>query len=125
MLCPRADTGCLSLSGQLTVTCLVDPGAFRGLHTFVQSSCDGKGRMEVVSLAATEEAPAHESVPVVSRAEDPSSTTVNPARWDASLSCHASVSCGHCSTSHAQSQYMENLLLRHDCWIISATTQQP
>ncbi|EIE26602.1 Shwachman-Bodian-diamond syndrome, partial [Coccomyxa subellipsoidea C-169] len=42
-------------NSQLTVTCLVDPGAFRSLHTFVQSSCDGEGRMEVVSLAATEE----------------------------------------------------------------------
>lgn len=42
---------------QLTVTCLVDPGAFRGLNTFVQSSCDGEGRMEVVSLAAIEDAP--------------------------------------------------------------------
>ncbi|BDA40780.1 Ribosome maturation protein SBDS [Coccomyxa sp. Obi] len=44
-------------NSQLTVICLVDPGAFRGLNTFVQSSCDGEGRMEVVSLAATEEAP--------------------------------------------------------------------
>jgi hypothetical protein len=35
--------------------CLIEPGAFREMHAFVQKSCDGAGRLEVISLAATEE----------------------------------------------------------------------
>ena len=45
-------------SGQVAVVCLIDPGAFRTMHAFVQGSCDGTGRLDVVSLAAIEEAPA-------------------------------------------------------------------
>ena len=51
--------------------CLVEPGAFREMHSFVQKSCDGSGRLEVISLAATEDvpsvhaAPAHDSLPGV------------------------------------------------------------
>ncbi len=33
--------------------CLVEPGAFREMHSFVQKSCEGSGRLEVISLAAT------------------------------------------------------------------------
>ena len=40
------------------MVCLIDPGAFREMHAFVQGSCDGMGRLDVVSLAATEEVPA-------------------------------------------------------------------
>ena len=56
---------------QVTVMCLVEPGAFREMHSFVQKSCDGSGRLEVISLAATEDvpsvhaAPAHDSLPGV------------------------------------------------------------
>ena len=46
---------------QLSVVCLIDPGAFRQMHAFVQSSCEGAGRLDVVSLAATEEVPSHAS----------------------------------------------------------------
>ena len=46
------------VSGQVAVVCLIDPGAFRTMHAFVQGSCDGMGRLDVVSLAATEEVPA-------------------------------------------------------------------
>ena len=38
---------------QVTVMCLVEPGAFREMHSFVQKSCEGSGRLEVISLAAT------------------------------------------------------------------------
>lgn len=67
---------------QLTVTCLVDPGAFRSLHTFVQGSCDGEGRMEVVSLAATEEAPSvqHAATPEVSSSMENLHIGGNPSR---------------------------------------------
>lgn len=40
---------------QVIVTCLVEPGYFREIHSFVQHSSDGQGRLEVVSLAAIDE----------------------------------------------------------------------
>ena len=40
---------------QVTLMCLIEPGAFREMHAFVQKSYDGAGRLEVISLAATEE----------------------------------------------------------------------
>lgn len=62
--CPRPGT---SLQGwlselstwrhglQVTLMCLIEPGAFREMHSFVQKSCDGSGRLEVISLAAIED----------------------------------------------------------------------
>ena len=35
------------------VVCLVEPGLFRDLHSLVQTSTEGLGRLEVVALAAT------------------------------------------------------------------------
>ena len=43
---------------QVTLVCLIDPGAFRPMHAFLQSACGGAGRLDVLSLAATEDAPA-------------------------------------------------------------------
>ncbi|GAB4814927.1 hypothetical protein N2152v2_001973 [Parachlorella kessleri] len=40
-------------SSQLVVVCLVEPGLFRDLHSLVQSSSEGVGRLDVVALAAT------------------------------------------------------------------------
>lgn len=37
----------------ISVVCLVEPGLFRVMHAFIQSSGQGAGRLEVVSLAAT------------------------------------------------------------------------
>jgi hypothetical protein len=37
----------------VSVVCLVEPGLFRLMHAFIQSSGQGAGRLEVVSLAAT------------------------------------------------------------------------
>ena len=79
--------------------CLVEPGAFREMHSFVQKSCDGSGRLEVISLAATEDAPSVHAVPahdslagVPGRAQampEPSQQAVpavsSPARQAASL----------------------------------------
>jgi hypothetical protein len=50
-------------SSQLVVVCLVEPGLFRDLHNLVQTSAEGLGRLEVVSLAATggEEGPLGEA----------------------------------------------------------------
>ena len=39
--------------------CLVEPGAFREIHSFVQKSCEGSGRLEVISLAAIGEWASH------------------------------------------------------------------
>jgi ribosome maturation protein SDO1 len=41
-----------------SVVCLVEPGTFRSVHTFIQTSSEGAGRLEVLSLAATGEAEA-------------------------------------------------------------------
>ena len=87
--------------------CLVEPGAFREMHSFAQKSCDGNGRLEVISLAATEDtpsvhaAPAHDSlagVPGRTRAvPEPSQQAMpavsSPARLASSLHtlpCHPS-----------------------------------
>jgi hypothetical protein len=40
---------------QVVVVCLVEPGCFRRVHAFVQSVAGGLGRIEVLSLAATQE----------------------------------------------------------------------
>lgn len=40
-------------SSQLVVVCLVEPGIFRDVHSLLQSSAEGLGRLEVVALAAT------------------------------------------------------------------------
>lgn len=39
----------------MVVTCLVEPGYFREVHSFVQQSSEGQGRLEVVSLAAIDD----------------------------------------------------------------------
>ena len=39
----------------MIVTCLVEPGHFRQIHSFVQQSSEGQGRLEVVSLAAIDD----------------------------------------------------------------------
>ena len=39
----------------MTVVCLVEPGCFREVHSFIQAATGGSGRIDVVSLAATEE----------------------------------------------------------------------
>ena len=40
---------------QVIITCLVEPGHFREIHSFVQQSSEGQGRLEVVSLAAIDD----------------------------------------------------------------------
>ena len=40
---------------QVIITCLVEPGYFREVHSFVQQSSEGQGRLEVVSLAAIDD----------------------------------------------------------------------
>ena len=40
---------------QVAVVCLADPGSFRSLHALVQQCGGGRGRLEVASLAATED----------------------------------------------------------------------
>lgn len=42
-------------SSQMIVTCLVEPGHFRQIHSFVQQSSEGQGRLEVLSLAAIDD----------------------------------------------------------------------
>lgn len=37
------------------MVCLVEPGCFREVHSFTQTATGGGGRIDVVSLAATEE----------------------------------------------------------------------
>lgn len=44
---------CCTGSSQLVVVCLVEPGIFRDVHSLLQSSAEGLGRLEVVALAAT------------------------------------------------------------------------
>lgn len=39
----------------MTITCLVEPGHFRQIHSWVQQSSEGQGRLEVVSLAAIDD----------------------------------------------------------------------
>ena len=39
----------------MTITCLVEPGHFRPIHSWVQQSSEGQGRLEVVSLAAIDD----------------------------------------------------------------------
>lgn len=39
----------------MIVTCLVEPGHFRQIHSFVQQSSEGQGRLEVLSLAAIDD----------------------------------------------------------------------
>jgi hypothetical protein len=80
-----AETAIVLASLQLTVVCLVDPGAFRSMHAFTQNSCEGAGRLEVVSLAVTEDAP---------------SATLPPVPADTSSQAH--------STSASSSGYSEN-----------------
>ncbi|KAL4855148.1 Ribosome maturation protein [Chlorella vulgaris] len=46
------------LGDLFSVVCLVEPGTFRSVHTFIQTSSEGAGRLEVLSLAATGEAEA-------------------------------------------------------------------
>ena len=36
------------------MVCLVEPGCFRQLHSFVQQVSEGQGRLEVLALAATD-----------------------------------------------------------------------
>ena len=40
---------------QVTVVCLVKPGCFREVHSFIQTAKGGGGRIDVVALAATED----------------------------------------------------------------------
>ncbi|KAL3140164.1 54S ribosomal protein L2 mitochondrial [Trebouxia sp. C0009 RCD-2024] len=42
-------------ASQMTITCLVEPGHFRQIHSWVQQSSEGQGRLEVVSLAAIDD----------------------------------------------------------------------
>lgn len=37
------------------MVCLVEPGCFREVHSFIQTAKGGGGRIDVVALAATEE----------------------------------------------------------------------
>ena len=39
----------------MTITCLVEPGHFRQIHSWVQQSSEGQGRVEVVALAAIDD----------------------------------------------------------------------
>ena len=50
-----AECGLARVSVQMIVTCLVEPGHFRQIHSFVQQSSEGQGRLEVVSLAAIDD----------------------------------------------------------------------
>lgn len=52
-----------ALPSQVTVICLAEPGCFRGLHGFVQGAAGGGGRLEVLSLAASEESDARPAEP--------------------------------------------------------------
>lgn len=38
-----------------SLVCLVEPGIFRSVHSFIQTSSGGSGRLEVLALAATAE----------------------------------------------------------------------
>lgn len=42
-------------TSQMTITCLVEPGHFRQIHSWLQQSSEGQGRLEVVSLAAIDD----------------------------------------------------------------------
>ena len=39
----------------MKITCLVEPGHFRQIHSWLQHSSEGQGRLEVVSLAAIDD----------------------------------------------------------------------
>ena len=54
-LCGPADCASPLTPVQMTITCLVEPGHFRQIHSWVQQSSEGQGRLEVVSLAAIDD----------------------------------------------------------------------
>ena len=94
---------------QVTVVCLVDPGAFRPLHAFLQSSCGGAGRLDVLSLAATEDVPAgalqqqsqpEPSVPSQPDGRSAADGRASPSsRYNAELLCSGSSLKGTASTT--------------------------
>ena len=66
---------------QMTILCLVEPGHFRQIHSFVQQSSEGQGRLEVVSLAAiddTDTSAAFDSA-VPQHLQPPTTTAASPA----------------------------------------------
>lgn len=48
----------LTAGSSFSLVCLVEPGIFRSVHSFIQTSSGGAGRLEVLALAATAEADA-------------------------------------------------------------------
>ncbi|KAL4446200.1 hypothetical protein ABPG77_003007 [Micractinium sp. CCAP 211/92] len=46
------------VGSSFSLVCLVEPGIFRSVHSFIQTSSGGAGRLEVLALAATAEADA-------------------------------------------------------------------
>lgn len=48
----------LPAGSSFSLVCLVEPGIFRSVHSFIQTSSGGAGRLEVLALAATAEADA-------------------------------------------------------------------
>ena len=83
------DSGLVCPSVQMIVTCLVEPGHFRQIHSFVQQSSEGQGRLEVVSLAAIDDTdssaafdsgtPQHVQPPTTTAAPPAAAATVDPA----------------------------------------------
>ena len=66
---------------QMTIACLVEPGHFRQIHSWVQQSSEGQGRLEVLSLAAvddTDTSAAFDSA-TPQHLQPPSSTAAAPA----------------------------------------------
>ncbi|PRW61221.1 ribosome maturation SBDS [Chlorella sorokiniana] len=55
----RAQGGALEeqdlIGSSFSLVCLVEPGIFRSVHSFIQTSSGGSGRLEVLALAATVE----------------------------------------------------------------------
>ncbi len=45
----------LLAGSSFSLVCLVEPGIFRSVHSFIQTSSSGSGRLEVLALAATAE----------------------------------------------------------------------
>jgi hypothetical protein len=68
-----------TLTLQVTVVCLAEPGCFRSLHSFVQGAPGGAGRLEVRTLVLQHTGPAtatsrrrrvHQPRPCKAAAED-------------------------------------------------------
>ena len=59
-----------TLTLQVTVVCLAEPGCFRSLHSFVQGAPGGAGRLEVRVLVLQHTGPCASTLSLKAAAED-------------------------------------------------------